>query len=96
MIEGVRLLKVLTETTSPVLKIAPFDKIIPKHDALNARESFYLEPFRAQPNRKVGHLLHIRCGEGIILWDAFPLIINCLRNCVGKVQENQVCNLTYF
>ena len=25
-----------------------------------------------------------------------PLIINCLRNCAGKVQENQVCNLTYF
>ena len=25
-----------------------------------------------------------------------PLIINCLRNCAEKVQENQVCNLTYF
>ena len=45
LIGGVRLLKALREMFSSILKIAPLDKISPKHDSLNTRESFNLEPF---------------------------------------------------
>gem|GEM_PF-3200127 len=44
LIGGVRLLKILRNTFSSILKIAPLNKISPKHDSLNARESLYLKP----------------------------------------------------
>jgi len=40
LIGGIRLLKALREMFSSILKIAPLNKISPKHDALNTRESF--------------------------------------------------------
>jgi hypothetical protein len=57
-------LQVLRETTSPILKITPVNEILPKHDTLNARKSFYLEPFARNgigKSRKNSKLLDVEC-----------------------------------
>jgi hypothetical protein len=62
LIGGVRLLKALREMFSSILRITPVNKISPKHDPLNARESFYLKPLacdRIGNARENGKLLDV-------------------------------------
>ncbi len=62
LIGGVRLLKDLREMFSSILRITPLNKISPKHDSLNAWESFYLKPLacdRIGNARENGKLLDV-------------------------------------
>ena len=80
------LLQVLRETASPILKITPVNEISPKHDTLNTRESFYLEPFarngigESRKNSKlldVERLIQMAFFQNVCQLDTAKLFVVC-------------------